>query len=107
RREFTRDIESARKLLILGDGDGRFTADFLRQNLTAFVDSLESSQAMSRLAEARIATVPGGRARVRQIREDPRTAQLTGNYDVVIAHFFLDCFTTEELKVLIRRIAGH
>jgi trans-aconitate methyltransferase len=107
RCEFMNEITSARKVLILGDGDGRFTAAFLRQNPTALVDSLESSKNMSRLAAARIANSPNGRERVRQLREDARTARLPGRYDLVVAHFFLDCFRTEELETLIPRIAAH
>jgi hypothetical protein len=61
---------------------------------------------MSRLAAERIAKSPNGPARVRQLPEDARTALLTRNYDLVVAHFFLDCFATEELEGLIPRIAA-
>lgn len=62
---------------------------------------------MSRLAAERIAQSPNGPARVRQLQGDVRAARLYGRYDLVIAHFFLDSFTTEELQTLIPRIAAH
>ncbi len=107
RREFLENVGAVGRALVLGDGDGRFTADFLRQNPIAFVDSLEMSEAMSRLAFMRVRRLPNGASRVRQLREDARTAHITGSYDLVTAHFFLDCFTTEELKDLIPRITAH
>lgn len=107
RCEFLNRTASHRAVLILGDGDGRFTAAFLQRNKTAFVDSLESSQSMSRLAAARIARLPDGQSRVRQRQEDIRAAQLSGTYDLVITHFFLDCFTREELEELVPRITAH
>jgi SAM-dependent methyltransferase len=107
RCQFLSQTDSHRAVLIIGDGDGRFTADFLHCNQTAAVDSVECSQSMSRLAAARIARLPGGPLRVRQIQQDIRTAPLSGPYDLVITHFFLDCFTTEELEELIPRITAH
>lgn len=107
RCEFLNQIASDRAVLILGDGDGRFTAAFLQCNQTAFVDSLECSQSMSRLAAARIARLPNAASRVRQLQQDIRTTQLSGTYDLVITHFFLDCFTTGELEQLVPQITAH
>lgn len=107
RREFLKDIATAQSVLILGDGDGRFTADFLRRNTEALVDSVESSRSMADLAAARIARAPNGPRRVRQLLDDARTVRLMGSYDLAVTHFFLDCFTTEELERLIPRITAH
>ncbi len=106
RCEFMNEIASTRTVLILGDGDGRFTAEFLRKNLTAFVDSVEISESMSRLSAKRVASCPNGPVRVRQLRQDARTAQLAGSYDLAVAHFFLDCFTTAELEQLVPRVSA-
>ncbi|MFL6417547.1 MAG: class I SAM-dependent methyltransferase [Bryobacteraceae bacterium] len=107
RREFLKDMGNARSVLILGDGDGRFTADFLQRNPHALVCSLDSSQRMTSLAAGRIARIPNGSARIKQSVEDVRRAQLTGTFDLVVTHFFLDCFTTDEVRHLIRRITAH
>jgi SAM-dependent methyltransferase len=107
RCEFLDQTASHRAVLILGDGDGRFTAEFLRCNKTASVDSFECSESMSRLAAGRIARLHGSQSRVRQLGQDIRAAQLSGTYDLVITHFFLDCFTTEELEELVPPITAH
>src|SRR3954453_19751287 len=70
RREFLSEIASARSGLILGDGDGRFTAEFLRHNTEALVDWVECSRRMADVAGARIARAADGPRRVRQIVED-------------------------------------
>jgi ubiquinone/menaquinone biosynthesis C-methylase UbiE len=101
------NISTARAVLILGDGDGRFTAELLRQNTTALVDSVDCSKSMVRIAAARIARSPNGRSRVRQVLADVQAMPLIGSYDLVVSHFFLDCFTTEELDQLIPRISAH
>jgi SAM-dependent methyltransferase len=107
RREFLCDTARTRSVLILGDGDGRFLAEFLRHNTNAVVDSVERSRSMTHLAAARIANAPNGPRRVRQLIEDAGTVQLPRSYDLVVTHFFLDCFTTKELERLIPRITAH
>ena len=107
RCEFLTQMATARSVLILGDGDGRFTAEFLRRNTNAFIDWVECSRSMANLAAARIARAPDGPRRVRQIAEDARNVRLTGLYDLAVTHFFLDCFTAEELERLIPQITAH
>ena len=107
RCEYLAELRSVQRALVLGDGDGRFTAELLRQNPSVFVDSLELSESMSRVAATRIASCPNGPSRIRQVCEDARTAHLAGSYDLVTSHFFLDCFTTDELQALVPRITAH
>jgi hypothetical protein len=33
--------------------------------------------------------------------------RLNGSYDLAVTHFFLDCFSTEELERLVPRITAH
>ena len=63
-------VADARSVLILGDGDGRFTAEFVKRNPVAVVDSVDLSRRMLELAEGRI----GMRGNVRFRR---RCAHLT------------------------------
>ena len=102
RREYLKDVSDARRVLILGDGDGRFTAEFLRCNETAQVESIDASARMIELAQER-----AGCDRVRFRIGDARTAEFTGAYDLVVTHFFLDCFTTEDLDRLIERVTEY
>src|SRR5690349_2596207 len=49
-------ITHARKALIIGDGDGRFTHALLRQNETVAIDWIELSRKMLELTRRRITT---------------------------------------------------
>jgi ubiquinone/menaquinone biosynthesis C-methylase UbiE len=101
RLEFLKEVADVRSVLILGDGDGRFTAEFVKQNPQAVVESVDSSARMLQLAERRV-----GSANVQFRVGDARTIALSGKYDLVVTHFFLDCFTNEELDKLVERITG-
>lgn len=107
RRHFLHDIRSARRVLVLGDGDGRFTAEFLRHNPEALVEYVEISKEMTAVARARFARQTGEPDRVRHLIADARCVPLSGPYDLVVTHFFLDCFTSADLEALIPRIRAH
>jgi hypothetical protein len=87
-----------RRALILGDGDGRFTARLLRANSQIQIDAVDASPAM--LNEL------GHRAgldahRVNTTCADARYWQPEcPPYDLVVTHFFLDCLTTAEAQSL-------
>ena len=102
RLEFLDDVADARNVLILGDGDGRFTAEFVNRNPQAIVDSVDSSERMLQLAQRRVRN-PNVRFRL----GDARTIPLSGKYDLIVTHFFLDCFTDSDLNALLPRISGH
>jgi ubiquinone/menaquinone biosynthesis C-methylase UbiE len=100
-------LAARRKALILGDGDGRFLADFLRANAFARVDSLDISPAMVRLARQRISAIPGAAGRVRFVTGDARAVALPdAGYDLVVTNFFLDCFPADQLAALIDRLTA-
>jgi SAM-dependent methyltransferase len=106
RCEFLSDVTDARHVLILGDGDGRFTAEFLKRNTTATVTLVDSSSHMLRLARERVAEYRPGLEHVYLLLADARTVALSGPYDLVISHFFLDCLTYTETKALIERVSA-
>ena len=81
RTAFLDQVTTARRVLVLGDGDGRFLAAFLRVNRSAEVDSVDSSAA---------------------VRWQPPAV----SYDLIVTHFFLDCFTDAELRPLVARLAA-
>lgn len=106
RTAFLGQMSTARRVLVLGDGDGRFLAAFLRVNPTAEVDSVDSSAAMLALAHGRVEKA--GAARVRFHHADAgRWQPPADDYDLIVTHFFLDCFTDAELRPLVARLAGH
>lgn len=105
RREYIDEVAGATCALILGDGDGRFTAELLRRSKTIQVDSVDLSSSMLALAEKRVRACPSSRVRVSFHQGDARTTGLPGKYDLIVSHFFLDCFTREEMPALITRVA--
>ncbi len=105
RIEYIDDVAGARNVLILGDGDGRFTAEFLKRNPDAFVDSIDVSQVMVRLAQRRIRKSKLNSKRVRFFIADALNAHLSGSYDLVVSHYFLDCLTTDEVETLVERVS--
>lgn len=106
RTAFLDGMSGARRVLVLGDGDGRFLAAFLRTNRSAEVDSVDSSAAMLALARDRVGEA--GATRVRFHHADARSWQpAAGFYDLIVTHFFLDCFTDAELHPVVARLAAH
>jgi ubiquinone/menaquinone biosynthesis C-methylase UbiE len=102
RLEYLNDIADARRVLILGDGDGRFTAEFVRRNGEATVEVVDLSAGMMAMARERMG---GGSRNVRFRVGDARSISFEGTYDLVVTHFFLDCFGSDELPALIARVA--
>ena len=99
RRAFLARMASRRRALVIGDGDGRFTASLLRANPNVSVDAVDASRAM--LNEMLRRTRPH-HLRVRTHIADARQWQPPANvrYDLVATHFFLDCLTTPEISSL-------
>ncbi|MGB7191296.1 MAG: class I SAM-dependent methyltransferase [Acidobacteriaceae bacterium] len=101
------ELAGARRALVLGDGDGRFLARLLAANPALQADVVDQSPAMLRLLQTRVATA-GTSDRIRVHQADALTFQPSGAaYDLVITHFFLDCFTTEQVRGLVENLRPH
>jgi SAM-dependent methyltransferase len=99
-------LTSARRALVLGDGDGRFLARLLAANLTLHADVVDQSPAMLRLLRARVAAIHADN-RIRIFQTDALTFTPAETYDVIVTHFFLDCFSTSEVCTLVETIRPH
>jgi SAM-dependent methyltransferase len=93
-----------RQALVLGDGDGRFTAALLRQNPAVNAVAVDLSETMLRLLRDRC-HFAGGRLRtlrtdVRDLKPDPNADR----FDLVTTHFLLDCLTQPEVESLVDSI---
>ncbi len=97
---FLGETEMPRRVLVVGEGDGRFLAEFVSIYPGAAVDCIESSGKMIVLARRR------GAKAVRFIQEDIRQAALpVAHYDLVVTHFVLDCFGRDDLRIVIAKLA--
>jgi len=105
---FLATAKTSRNAIVCGGGDGRFLARLLLANSTVRVDFVDSSQKMVELAERRIAGLGRSfRSRVRFYVADLANFDPShGDYDLVVTHFFLDCFTDAELFKLAARLAS-
>jgi ubiquinone/menaquinone biosynthesis C-methylase UbiE len=100
---FMREIGSPRRVLIVGEGDGRFLAEFVRSHPAAAVDCIEASGQMIELARRSL----DPQACVNFIQTDIGEAELAPNfYDLVVTHFFLDCLGEGALAAVIVKLAN-
>jgi hypothetical protein len=98
---FLGNLSACRRALVLGDGDGRFTARLLAVNPTLQIDAVDASSAMLKSLRRRAAPHD---ARLQIHLADARCWQPSAAaglpYDLVVTHFFLDCLTTQEVQSL-------
>ena len=92
-----------KQALILGDGDGRFTATLLAGNPTLQAEAVDLSRSMLTLLRRR-ADAAGAGTRLQTHHADARTFVPTAAPDLVVTHFFLDCLTQPEVDALIGRL---
>lgn len=99
-----------RRLLVLGDGDGRLLEQLVQKQfvdcsqtsqhrVVSEITSVDQSAAMLRRQRERIAT-SGIQANIEFIHADAcQYEPAMGVYDVIVTPFFLDCFRAETLYV--------
>jgi SAM-dependent methyltransferase len=97
REAFLFELGNPKKVLVLGDGDGRFLQVFTALYPEARVDAVDSSERMVELARARVPSATFHLA-------DAREFVFEHEYDLAVAHFFFDCFEEGELRALLSRI---
>jgi len=103
RTAFLGDAADARRILVMGEGDGRFLAALVEQNPEAEIDYVDLSERMLDLAFMRVGKCGG---RVRFAQTDARTDSLPcAAYDLIVTHFFLDCFDESDAARVVRKIA--
>jgi SAM-dependent methyltransferase len=104
RTHFLPRLAGCTTALVLGDGDGRFTAELLRRYPQIQVHAVDGSAAMLRSLEDRCRAYAG---RVKTELADLRLWHPNAEirYDLVVTHFFLDCLSTGEIGSLARRLA--
>lgn len=96
-------LANARRVLILGEGDGRTLAHLLALAPHAYFDVLELSPEMIAIAQRRVADPD----RAAFFCRDARKADWPhARYDAVVTNFFLDCFTEDDARGVIRRLAN-
>jgi ubiquinone/menaquinone biosynthesis C-methylase UbiE len=96
-----------KRTLIVGEGDGRFLCELVRAYPKIDVDCIDASEAMLQLTRARLRRMhPESFSRVNFIREDILKWSPRKSYDLLVTHFFLDCFPGRELQAIIAKLAS-
>jgi ubiquinone/menaquinone biosynthesis C-methylase UbiE len=105
RFDFLSYAAMARRVLILGEGDGRFLARFIESNRHATVAVVDSSARMIELARNR---VPAGElSRVEFHQMDCVAGDLPrGPFDLMVSHFFLDSLSCHDTETVICKVSA-
>ena len=103
RLHFLPRLNSARSALVLGDGDGRFVARLFAMYPELHATTVDSSAEMLKLLQQRCAPYVD---RLQTFHGDAmRFTPASGtSYDLVVTHFFLDCFEETQIDELIARL---
>jgi SAM-dependent methyltransferase len=96
-------IASARRVLILGEGDGRALERLLAIAPLARFDVVELSAEMIALARRRTNNSDRIDFHCGDARKETWPAEY---YDAVVTNFFLDCFSEADARCLIRQLAN-
>jgi len=107
---YLRDVGDCQRALVCGDGDGRFLVELLRTNRRVWADFVDLSEGMAELARLRVAAIgPEAAARTHFHVADVREFKPSDGaaYDLITAHFFLDCFDDAEVTSVARRLASY
>jgi ubiquinone/menaquinone biosynthesis C-methylase UbiE len=105
RFDFLSHAAGARRVLILGEGDGRFLARLLELNRGASVAVVEASSRMIDLARHRVPRGERSRVQFHQIDVVARCLP-EGPFDLAVTHFFLDVLDRRDAEALILRVSA-
>jgi len=99
---FLGKMEFRKAALVIGDGDGRFTARLLQQNPHIIIEAVDASETMLQELTRR-ANFNAGRLKTQHV--DARAFNpAKRDYDLVVTHFFLDCLSSNEVARLAVRL---
>ena len=106
RTRFIDDLSTARQVLVLGPGRGRFVRALLARNPSARLTLVDSSEQMLALVERDLVRRGISRSRVNFVHGDIRDrAWPSSHFDAVASHFVVDCFTPAELDSVVSQVA--
>ena len=107
RNYWVRRVPRPKRALIVGEGNGRFLCKLLRVHPGIHVDCVDASVRMLELAHARVRRLrPDWYQFVRFIQSDVLSWSPSDSYDLVVTHFFLDCFNEKQLRSVVSKLAN-
>jgi len=104
---FLDEIPAARNILLLGEGHGRCLVECCRRFPKARIDCVDASERMLAEARRRLRRSHLEATQVNFIQADILNGLPVGEtYDLIATHFFLDCFRSDQLELIIPGIAA-
>lgn len=99
-------ISRPSRALVCGEGNGRFLVELLRIHPGIEIDCVDASAAMLDLTRRRVLRrCPDSLAGIRFFHCDLLNWRPRDSYDLVVTHFFFDCFGDCEVRSLITKLA--
>jgi len=106
RTAFLHRVTEAQRVLIAGEGNGRFLVECRRQLPSANVTVLDSSAGMLNAARRRLAAARLDARNLDFLHTDVRRwTPPKAAYDLIVTHFFLDCFPSGQLEEVVAALA--
>ena len=99
------DLAGTRRALVLGDGDGRFTALLLCRMPGLHVTAVDTSVRMLALMSSRCG-LQGDSHRLQVLHRSALEHHADSDTDLVVTHFFLDCLEQEDVNRLAKGLAA-
>ena len=100
------ELKEVQDVLILGDGNGRFSTQLLLNHASARITSLDASKAF--LAQARKRRLKAGlpEDRIQSYEQNILDWEFpAGRFDAVVAQFFFDSFDLDQLEAIAASIS--
>lgn len=93
--------------LVLGDGDGRFVEQLLLRypQCTALAADISASM-LDKLRRRCLHSVPNAATRLTTLQRSALEIDPPPSTDLVVTHFLLDCFSQQDVDILVSRIAS-
>jgi ubiquinone/menaquinone biosynthesis C-methylase UbiE len=105
RRFFIPRVTEGNKILLIGEGNGRFLFEMVKQTSSASVTVVDSSARMLASAARRIATVDCC-SRIELIHADILEWRApAAHFDRIVTHFFLDLFPPYRIRRVVEKIS--
>ena len=107
RTAFVRGIPAPRRVLLLGEGNGRCLVELMRAHPGARFTCVDGSGRMLERARARVRAKGLAGGRVEFIHADVfRWRAPSEQFDLLVTHFFLDCFRADQMKEVVSHLAA-
>jgi ubiquinone/menaquinone biosynthesis C-methylase UbiE len=101
-----RHLSAPHSVLILGEGPGQFLAAFRQKFPSAEITCVDSSQRMLAIAQNRLRSLNLQPAKTTFLHADALEYSPPSDvFDLIVTHFFLDCFRPDQLQQLIPKLA--